>query len=45
VLVLKTDPSGALWIGTDNGAAWMWNGKFHPVKETEGKVITANHYT
>jgi signal transduction histidine kinase len=41
VLVLKTDPTGALWIGTDNGAAWMWNGKFHPVTETAGKVITA----
>lgn len=41
VLVLKTDASGALWIGTDNGAAWMWNGKFHPVAETAGKVITA----
>ena len=41
VLVLKTDSSGALWIGTENGATWMWNGKFHPVKETDGKVITA----
>ena len=41
VLALKTDESGALWIGTDTGAAWMWNGKFHPVPETPGKVITA----
>jgi len=41
VLVLKTDAVGALWIGTDNGAAWMWNGKFHLVPETAGKLITA----
>jgi signal transduction histidine kinase/ligand-binding sensor domain-containing protein len=41
VLALKTDESGALWIATDNGAARMWNGKFDPIKETAGKVITA----
>jgi len=42
VLALKADEeTGALWIGTDNGATWMWNGRFHPVKETSGKVITA----
>src|SRR5207253_10546372 len=42
VLALKADEeTGALWIGTDNGATWMWNGRFHPIKETTGKVITA----
>ncbi len=41
VLALKTDESGALWIATDNGAARMWNGRFDPIKETAGKVITA----
>ncbi len=41
VLALKTDDSGALWIATDNGAARLWNGKFDPIKETAGKVITA----
>jgi signal transduction histidine kinase/ligand-binding sensor domain-containing protein len=41
VLALKTDDSGALWIATDNGAARMWNGKFDPIKETAGKVITS----
>src|SRR5262249_16787221 len=38
---LKTDASGALWIGTDNGAARSWNGKFDAIPETAGKVITA----
>ncbi len=33
--------SGAIWIGTDTGAAWMANGKSHPIKETSGKAITA----
>jgi ligand-binding sensor domain-containing protein len=41
VLALKTDDSGVLWIATDNGAARLWNGKFDPIKETAGKVITA----
>jgi len=41
VLALKADESGALWIGTDNGAARLANGKFEMVKETAGKVITA----
>jgi signal transduction histidine kinase/ligand-binding sensor domain-containing protein len=41
VLSLKLDDDGALWIGTDNGATRLANGKFDPVKETEGKVITA----
>lgn len=41
ILALKVDGLGALWIGTDNGAARMANGKFTPVAETAGKVITA----
>ena len=41
MLALKTDETGALWIGTDNGAARMANGRFDPIKETAGKVITA----
>ena len=40
VLALKIDDSGAIWIGTDNGAAWLWNGKAHRIKETSGKAIT-----
>jgi signal transduction histidine kinase/ligand-binding sensor domain-containing protein len=41
VLALKLDEDGALWIGTENGAARFANGEFHLVKETEGKTITA----
>jgi signal transduction histidine kinase/ligand-binding sensor domain-containing protein len=41
VLTLKTDDSGALWVGTDNGAARMWNGKFDVVPETNGMTINA----
>jgi len=40
VLALKADESGALWIGTDNGAARLANAKFETIKETVGKVIT-----
>ena len=40
VLALKTDESGALWIGTDNGAARLANARFETIKETAGKVIT-----
>src|SRR4029434_1067623 len=39
VLTLKTEESGALWIGTDNGAARMFNGKFNVVPETAGMTI------
>jgi len=41
VLALKVDDDGALWIGTDNGAARFADGKFQAIKETNGKVITA----
>ena len=40
VLTLKADENGALWIGTDNGAARLANAKFVTIKETVGKVIT-----
>jgi signal transduction histidine kinase/ligand-binding sensor domain-containing protein len=40
VLTLKADGSGALWIGTENGAAHMANSKFETITETAGKVIT-----
>jgi signal transduction histidine kinase len=39
VLALKTEESGALWIGTDNGAARMFNGKFNVVPETAGMTV------
>lgn len=41
VLTLKTDETGALWVGTDNGAARMWNGRFNVVPETNGMAINA----
>lgn len=41
VLALKQDKTGALWIGTENGAARLWRDKFDAIKETAGKVITA----
>ena len=41
VLALKVDDDGALWIGTENGGARFANGKFDPISETTGKVITA----
>ena len=41
VLALRADDLSALWVGTENGAARLANGRFDPIKETEGKVITA----
>ena len=41
VLALKTEESGALWIGTDNGAARMFNGKFNVVPETTGMTVNS----
>ncbi|MDX6559724.1 MAG: hypothetical protein QOF72_2773, partial [Blastocatellia bacterium] len=41
VLTLKADGSGALWIGTENGAARLADAKFETIRETAGKVITA----
>ena len=41
VLALKVDDDGALWIGGESGAMRFANGKFEPIKETNGSVITA----
>jgi signal transduction histidine kinase/ligand-binding sensor domain-containing protein len=41
VLALKVDEDGALWIGTENGAARLANGKIDSIKETNGTVVTA----
>lgn len=41
VLALKADEHSALWVGTENGAARLAGGRFDPVRETVGKVITA----
>jgi signal transduction histidine kinase/ligand-binding sensor domain-containing protein len=40
VLALKADAAGALWIGTENGAARLANASFETIPETNGKVIT-----
>lgn len=41
VLALQSDLDGALWIGTDGGAARMFAGKFEAIKETAGQTISA----
>ncbi len=41
VLALQSDLDGALWIGTDGGAARMFAGKFETIKETAGQTISA----
>lgn len=41
VLSLLTDASGALWVGTDNGAARILNGRVDAVKEVQGQTINA----
>ena len=41
VLSLLTDASGALWVGTDNGAARILNGRVDAVKELQGQTINA----
>jgi signal transduction histidine kinase/ligand-binding sensor domain-containing protein len=38
---MRVDESGALWVGTENGAARLADGKFDTIPETTGKVITA----
>lgn len=39
VLTLQSDQSGALWIGTETGAARMLWGRFDVVKETVGQAV------
>ncbi len=41
VLSLLTDTSGALWVGTDNGAARIVNGQVLALKELQGQTINA----
>jgi signal transduction histidine kinase/ligand-binding sensor domain-containing protein len=41
VLALQSDLDGALWIGTDVGAARFSDGNFEAIKETAGQTISA----
>jgi signal transduction histidine kinase/ligand-binding sensor domain-containing protein len=41
ILALESDQSGALWIGTDAGAARLIDGRFEVITELNGKSITA----
>lgn len=41
VLSLRVDQRGALWVGTEEGAAVLGGAGFQPIKETEGKAVTA----
>jgi len=41
VLALQTDAGGALWIGTEAGAARFSEGKFQAIKETVGQSISS----
>ena len=40
VLALQSDQSGALWIGTETGAARMLWGRFDVISETVGQSVT-----
>lgn len=41
ILALQSDDSGALWVGTETGAARMMWGRFDIVKEAEGQAVDA----
>jgi signal transduction histidine kinase/ligand-binding sensor domain-containing protein len=41
VTALQTDQSGALWVGTETGAARMLWGRFDVVRETVGQAVTS----
>jgi signal transduction histidine kinase/ligand-binding sensor domain-containing protein len=41
ILALQSDDIGALWVGTETGAARMMWGRFDVVKETEGQAVDA----
>ena len=41
VLALDTDEDGALWVGTEDGAARFSNGAFQKIKETSGQTVSA----
>lgn len=40
VTALQSDDVGALWVGTETGAARMISGRFDVVKETAGQAVT-----
>lgn len=41
ILALQTDLEGAIWIGTEAGAARLHAGEFTKINETDGQSITA----
>ena len=41
VLSLETDQDGALWIGTESGAARFLNGSFETIGQTIGQSVSA----
>jgi len=41
VLSLETDQDGALWIGTESGAARLMNGSFQTIGQTIGQSISS----
>lgn len=41
ILALESDQAGALWIGTETGAARMLWGRFEVIRETAGQAVTA----
>jgi signal transduction histidine kinase/ligand-binding sensor domain-containing protein len=41
VLSLETDQAGALWIGTESGAARLMNGSFETIGQTIGQTISS----
>ena len=40
VLALQSDQAGALWVGTETGAARMLWGRFDVIRETAGQAVT-----
>ncbi len=41
ILALQSDPDGALWIGTESGAARLVDGRFEVISEIAGNAVTA----
>jgi signal transduction histidine kinase len=41
ILALQSDQAGALWIGTETGAARMFWGRFDVIRETAGQAVSA----
>ena len=40
ILALQSDQAGALWVGTETGAARMLWGRFDVIRETAGQAVT-----